>query len=328
MHNGQEVTPGQWSVQSKCLWASLTWTLGPIYSEYSYAIREGDGDQVLRCWKKYFLVLFKESGKKNYACEAIAFLACYQLVLSPPSHGTSTPLVMVHQCPWKKRERTFLVIFKWGIWIVSSKMESNQTRRRSNIGTSSSYYKPASSDKDLQQLVTELVVNTPFTEMKRRKLKRFKLTSLMNSLKEDVMKTWRTNGRHSLLDFSNHAGRLAKWTHFLIFITFVTITFTHTNISQHYKVHVCKDQNHWTFDLFCSTVHQGMNFQILKIPPFMLWEHVHGKFGINQKCSLWSIIAYYARFSICVPVKYFFGFAQATAQKFLGNDIIEWCIVM
>ena len=72
---------------------------------------------------------------------------------------------------------------------MSSKMESNQTRRRSNVGTSSSYYKPASSDKDLQQLVTELVVNTPFTEMKGRKLKRFKLTSLMNSLKEDVMKT-------------------------------------------------------------------------------------------------------------------------------------------
>ena len=93
---------------------------------------------------------------------------------------------------------------------MSSKMESNQTRRRSNVGTSSSYYKPASSDKDLQQLVTELVVNTPFTEMKGRKLKRFKLTSLMNSLKEDVMKTRRTNGRHSLLDFSNHAGRLAK----------------------------------------------------------------------------------------------------------------------
>ena len=35
-----------------------------------------------------------------------------------------------------------------------------------------------------------------------------------------------------------------------------------------------------------ATVHQGMNFQILKIPPFMLWEHAHGKFGINQKRSL------------------------------------------
>ena len=69
-----------------------------------------------------------------------------------------------------------------------------------NVGTSSSHHKTASSDKDLQQLVTELVVNTPFTAMKGRKLKRFKLkTSLMDSIKEDVMKTWMKEKWRALL---------------------------------------------------------------------------------------------------------------------------------
>ena len=72
--------------------------------------------------------------------------------------------------------------------------------RTHNVGTKSSHHKAASSDTDLHQLVTELVVNTPFTEMKGRKLKRFKLkTTLMNSLKEDVMKTWMKDKWQALL---------------------------------------------------------------------------------------------------------------------------------
>lgn len=49
-----------------------------------------------------------------------------------------------------------------------------------NVGTSYSHHKAALIDKDLQQLVTELIVNTPFIEMKGRKLKRFKLKDQPN----------------------------------------------------------------------------------------------------------------------------------------------------
>lgn len=44
-----------------------------LYLEFQDAIREGDGARVLTCWK-YFLPIFKASGRKNYALEALNLL--------------------------------------------------------------------------------------------------------------------------------------------------------------------------------------------------------------------------------------------------------------
>ena len=49
-------------------------TLGLIYSEYSDAIKEGDGQRVFRCFK-YMLPLFKASNRVNYSCEIFCILA-------------------------------------------------------------------------------------------------------------------------------------------------------------------------------------------------------------------------------------------------------------
>ena len=40
-------------------------SLGCFYIEYADAIREGDGDRVLRCWR-YLLPIFKSSGCTNW----------------------------------------------------------------------------------------------------------------------------------------------------------------------------------------------------------------------------------------------------------------------
>lgn len=198
-------------------------SLGLIYSEYSDAIREGDGDRVLRCWK-YLLVLFKASGKKNYACETMAFLARYQFVLSPcmghqllwsrfinvhgkPGRNIPCDLHMEHLNRVLKNgvqnlsaNKTEKAITRLGKCVGTVAQVLRTYDEEHNVGTKSSHHKAASSDKDLQQLVTEFVINTPFTEMKGRKLKRFKLkTTLMNSLKEDVMETWMKDKWQALL---------------------------------------------------------------------------------------------------------------------------------
>ena len=50
--------------------------------EFSDAIREGDGERVLRCWR-YLLPIFKASGCKNYACESLHLIYQHSYVLSP-----------------------------------------------------------------------------------------------------------------------------------------------------------------------------------------------------------------------------------------------------
>ena len=56
--------------------------LGLFYHEFADAIREGDGNRVLRCWK-YMLPIFSASGSRNYACEAANLLIQHSYTLPP-----------------------------------------------------------------------------------------------------------------------------------------------------------------------------------------------------------------------------------------------------
>lgn len=57
-------------------------SLGLLYLEFKDAVREGDGLRVLRCWKFFFL-LFRGTGHKNYCIEALHLLASYYYILPP-----------------------------------------------------------------------------------------------------------------------------------------------------------------------------------------------------------------------------------------------------
>ena len=57
-------------------------SIGLFYREYCDGIREGDGLRVLRCWRYLFLI-FRATGRKNYAFEAFNMLVLYQFILSP-----------------------------------------------------------------------------------------------------------------------------------------------------------------------------------------------------------------------------------------------------
>ncbi len=63
------------------LYAKQALSFGLFYLEFRDAIKEGDGDRVLRCYR-YMLPIFQNSGRKNYANETLNFLLNYDYILS------------------------------------------------------------------------------------------------------------------------------------------------------------------------------------------------------------------------------------------------------
>ena len=57
-------------------------SIGLFYLEYRDAIKEGDGERVLRCWK-FLLPLFFNSRRTNYSKEAILLLYQHQYLFTP-----------------------------------------------------------------------------------------------------------------------------------------------------------------------------------------------------------------------------------------------------
>ena len=57
-------------------------SIGCFYLELSDAIREGDGERVITCWR-YLLPTFRSSGRKNYSVEALNLLYQHDFLLTP-----------------------------------------------------------------------------------------------------------------------------------------------------------------------------------------------------------------------------------------------------
>ena len=57
-------------------------SIGSFYLEFTDAIREGDGERVLRCWR-YLLPIFNNSGRRNYCLEAFKMLYQYHHLMPP-----------------------------------------------------------------------------------------------------------------------------------------------------------------------------------------------------------------------------------------------------
>ena len=64
-----------------CAYASELLSLGLLWHGFHDAIKEGDGDRIIRYWK-FLLVVFKSSNCRNYAKEAVNLLLQYHYLLS------------------------------------------------------------------------------------------------------------------------------------------------------------------------------------------------------------------------------------------------------
>ena len=63
-------------------YAKDTLTMGLLLMEFIDAVREGDGDRIIRVWK-FLLPIFKSTGRTNYSVEAFNLLAQYFYLFSP-----------------------------------------------------------------------------------------------------------------------------------------------------------------------------------------------------------------------------------------------------
>lgn len=71
-------------------------SLGLLLLEFVDSVREGDGERIIRCWR-YFLPIFKKSGRKNYVIEAFNLLFQYEYCFTPR---------MKAQLMWERNGRT------------------------------------------------------------------------------------------------------------------------------------------------------------------------------------------------------------------------------
>lgn len=77
-------------------YAKDTLCLGLLLLEHIDAVREGDGDRIMRLWK-FFLPLFKSTGRTNYSLEAFTLLFQQKYLFSPR---------MVAQLTWNRTVNT------------------------------------------------------------------------------------------------------------------------------------------------------------------------------------------------------------------------------
>ena len=75
--NSEQHMSDELNVYTKCLFS-----LKCLYLEFSDAIKEGDGDRVLRCWR-YMLPILVSSRRTNYAIESLNLLLQHDFLLPP-----------------------------------------------------------------------------------------------------------------------------------------------------------------------------------------------------------------------------------------------------
>lgn len=206
-------------------YACETLSLGLLFMEFKDAIREGDGNRVMRVWK-YFLLLFKASGRKNYAIEALTLLSQYYLILPPhlaeqvkwsrfinvhglPGHNISCDLHMEHLnrvakiaiegLGANKSQKAIQRIGK-AIGTVSLSLENFDTI--SNVPAESGAHTTRSSEKDLLKIIKQLAKTKVFSTIPERRHKSFAnmKTNLIRSLSELDLKKWMTDHYATVLN--------------------------------------------------------------------------------------------------------------------------------
>lgn len=172
--------------------------IGIIYLEFADAIREGDGQRVLRCWR-YFLPIFRASNSTNYSCEALHFLYQHKYILSPRLSnqlmhgrfinvhglvGRNIPLDlhMEHLNRFAKDSMRNLSSNKTQAATVARVGKSLGTLTtlvenfdaENSVHLSTSRKKKPSAASDIKIITDELVTSGAFSVIRGRKMKHFK----------------------------------------------------------------------------------------------------------------------------------------------------------
>ena len=189
--------------------------LGLFYLEYADAVKEGDGNRVLRCWH-YLLPLFKASGRVNYSLEVLYTLYQLHFSLSPrqvhqllwsrfvnvhglPSHNIESDLHMEHlnrMCKdaisYMGANKTDKTIQRVGKSIGTITRVTDKFDNEHSIRSVAGKHAAAKATKDQHIILSELTKLAVFQKVSGRVHKSFKSfkCSLFNTLDYTAMKEW------------------------------------------------------------------------------------------------------------------------------------------
>ena len=190
-------------------------SLGLLILEFKDAVREGDGDRVLLVWK-YFLPLFKASGRKNYANEALTLLSQYHLTFPPYlaeqlkwsqfvnvqgllGHNISCDLHMEHLNRVVKTainglgsNKSEKAIVRAGRAIGVLETAINSYDKEVVVSVPSGKHSVAAKMVDLEAIVKLLLESAVFEECSKKTYKSFLSlkTNLIRTLNEKDFKDW------------------------------------------------------------------------------------------------------------------------------------------
>ncbi len=201
-----------------------TLSLGLLYLEFKNGVRSGAGCRLMRVWK-YFLLLFKAAGRKNYAIEALTLLPQYQLILPPrlaeqlkwsrfinthglPGHNISCDLHIEHLnrlaktaiqgLGANKSEKAIQRVGK-AIGTLTDTLENFD--KVNNVPAESGAHSTRSSEKDLHKIIKQLAKSKVFNVTPGRRHKSFAnlKTNYIRSVSENKLKEWMVDRYASIL---------------------------------------------------------------------------------------------------------------------------------
>lgn len=196
-------------------YACETLSLGLLYFEYRDAIKEGDGERVMRVWK-FLLLLFKASGRTNYSIEALTLLTQYYLILPPrlaeqlkwsrfvnvhglPGHNISCDLHMEHLNREVKTvikglgaNKSSKAIMRTGKATGVLTNTLTEFDKDNDISADRGAHAIKSADKDLAKIQKQLTSSKVFEILPGRKHRTFKnlKTNLIRTLKKKDLTEW------------------------------------------------------------------------------------------------------------------------------------------
>ena len=201
-------------------------SLGLIYLEYSDAIREGDGERIVRCWR-YMMLIFYKTSHINYAIEAVTLLAQYHFIFTDRMQkqlmwsrtinvagkkGKNIPmdLYIEHLNKEVKTAVSHLgpnvlgkLIQRIGKCIGELSKITHNFDCINNIPTSSSYHSKKSSDNDVKKIVEQLEERAVFTTTSNRQHRVFKTfqQNLFQQIDTEKLHTWMLHHTERLILF-------------------------------------------------------------------------------------------------------------------------------
>ena len=188
--------------------------IGCLYMEFADAIREGDGERVIQCWR-YFMPVFRAAQCTNYACESFNLLYQHLYALSPrlsnqlmwsrfvnvhgrPGRNIPLDLHMEHLNRLAKdaiknlgSNKTVGAVARIGRCIGTLSHVLDQFDREFLLDSGSSKYKKPSATKDIAIAVEELVSSKAFSIQEGRRHQHYpKGKDLLESIPREELLDW------------------------------------------------------------------------------------------------------------------------------------------